>query len=143
VNVKTATLEQPATKIYKADALIRFEEGLVGFVGCKHFVLMENEQIAPLRRLQSTESPEVTFLVLDPTIRVPRYCDEVPAREWESIGVTDPAKRLAFVVVNIGLTAKESTGNFQAPLLVNYETMTGRQVILTDSGFCLRHPLVG
>jgi len=142
--VKGATLDQQnETKSYSKDSIIRFEEGLIGFAECKHFVLMENDQIAPLRMFQSAGSEIVSFLVLDAKMRIPGYYDDVPAREWESIGVTDPAKRLAFVIVNIGLNAKESTGNFQAPILINYETMIGRQVILTDSGFCLRHPLIG
>jgi len=73
---------------------------------------------------------------------VNNYCSCVPAREWESLGVIEPTKPLSFVIVVIGSTPETSTGNFQAPLLVNYETMTGRQVILTDSGFSVRHPLM-
>jgi flagellar assembly factor FliW len=43
--------------------------------------------------------------------------------------------------VVIGSTPEMSTGNFQAPLLVNYQKMVGKQVILTDAGFSVRHPL--
>jgi len=142
--VKAATIEQHRENDngHAKDAVIRFDEGLVGFAESKNFVLMENQDIAPLRLLRSTGSADISFLVLDPKLRISDYYTQIPAREWESIGITDPNKRLAFVIVNIGLNPKESTGNFQAPLLINYETMTGRQVILTDSGFCLRHPLV-
>ena len=65
----------------------------------------------------------------------------VPDREWESVGVTDPAHRLAFAIVITGRGPRESSANLQAPLLMNYEAMTARQVILTDSGFSVRHPL--
>ena len=142
--MKTATAEpQLETSPYKQDTVLRFEEGLIGFAEYKNFVLLENAGIEPLRVLQYAGSRDVSFLVLDPKIRVPDYYNQVPMREWESLGITDPAKRLAFVVVNIGLNAKEGTANFQAPILVNYETMNGRQIILTDSGFCLRHSIVG
>ncbi|PYS13220.1 MAG: hypothetical protein DMG15_11770, partial [Acidobacteria bacterium] len=73
---------------------------------------------------------------------VRNYYELVPAREWESLGVTGKTKPLAFVIVVIGSTPQASTGNFQAPLLVNYEKMMGKQVILTDSGLSVRQPLM-
>jgi len=142
--VKAALLEAQTPRLdYAKDAVIRFEEGLIGFVAHKEFVLAETENLKPFRLLHSTATEEqVGFVVLDPTVRIPDYSNQIPAREWEAIGVTDPRKRLAFIIVNIGLNARESTGNFQAPLLINYERMMGRQVILTDSGFCIRTPII-
>jgi len=124
------------------DSIIHFEEGLIGFSECKNFVLMENAELAPFRLLQSAEKPEVGFLVLDPTVIIKDYCAAVPKREWESAGVSDDDARLAFVICIVGPTPEESTGNFQAPLIINYQLMTGRQVILTDSGFSVRQPLL-
>ncbi len=129
-------------KLQSRDAIIHFEEGLIGFSEFKDFVLMENESIAPLRLLQSLESPEIGFLVLDPTSLVSNYFDLIPPREWESIGVQDRTKLLAFVIVVIGSTPESSTGNFQAPLLVNYQEMVGKQIILTDSDFSVRQSLI-
>ena len=129
-------------KLKSKDAIIHFDEGLIGFSDFKDFVLMENDSLAPFRLLQSLESPQVGFLVLEPTALANNYYDLVPAREWESLGVTKKTKPLAFVIVVIGNTPQGSTGNFQAPLLVNYEKMVGKQIILTDSGLSVRQPLV-
>ena len=141
--MQTAIFEQHIrAKPGGTETIVRFPEGLIGFAEAKNFVLIENENIAPLRLLQGVGSNEISFLVLDATVHVPDYCDQIQLREWEALNLTEPGKRLAFVIVNVGLNPRESTGNFQAPLLINYETMCGRQVILTDSGFCLRHPLI-
>ena len=129
-------------KLQSKDAVIHFEEGLIGFSDFKDFVLMENDGLAPFRLLQSLESPSVGFLVLEASTLVSNYHELVPAREWESLGVSDHTKPLAFVIVVIGSTPEASTGNFQAPLLVNYEKMVGKQVILTDTGFSVRQPLI-
>ena len=129
-------------KLKNKDAIIHFEEGLIGFSECKDFVLMESEDLAPFRLLQSVDFPEVGFLVLEPTPLVPNFYAEVPVREWESLGLNPGASPLAFVIVVIGGTPQTSTGNFQAPLLVNYQRMIGKQIILTDSSFSVRHPLV-
>ena len=130
-------------KLKSKDAIIHFEEGLIGFSSFKDFILMENDNLAPFRLLQSLEAPEVGFLVLEATTVVPNYYELVPAREWQSIGMHVVTTRpLAFVIVVIGSTPTSSTGNFQAPLLVNYDRMAGKQIILTDSGFSVRQPLV-
>ena len=127
---------------FKHDDCIHFAEGLIGFPESKDFVLLENEDLAPFRLLQAVERPEVGFLVLDPTLVAKGYYDVVPDRDWESVGVTNGTPRLAFVSVIVGPSPDESTGNLQAPLLINCQEMIGRQVILTDSGLSVRHPLV-
>ena len=124
------------------DAVIHFDEGLIGFSECKDFLLIEKENLAPFRLLQSLDDPQIVFLVLDAAMLVSNYCYHVPTREWESIGVTGATKPLAFVIVIIGSTPETSTGNLQAPLLVNSDKMIGKQLILTDSVFSARHPLV-
>jgi flagellar assembly factor FliW len=128
-------------KLKSKEAVIHFDEGLIGFSECKDFILMENESLVPFRLLQSLEFPNIGFLVLEPTALINNYYERVPEKDWESLGVGGMVKPLAFVIVVIGQTAETSTGNLQAPLLVNYHRMTGKQVILTDSGFSVRHPL--
>jgi len=142
--VHAVEISDPATdlKRKRKDSVIHFAEGLIGFSECKYFVLTENESLAPFRLLQSLEWPEVGFLVLDPTMLVNNYHERVPQRDWDSLGVNGETRPLAFVIVVIGSTPETSTGNFQAPLLINYDKMIGKQIILTDSGFSVRHPLV-
>jgi len=138
-----ATLERNTESgPYSEDAILRFQEGLIGYSNCKCFVLLESEGIAPFRRLQSTERAEVGFLVLDPAYVAKDLLSQISERDWESIGLKDPAARLAFVICIIGPTPAESTGNFQAPLIINYANMTGRQVILSDPALSSRQPLV-
>ncbi len=122
--------------------VIHFEEGLTGFSDVKDFNLLENDYLAPFRLLRAVDDPDVGFLVLDATARVDDYCHLIPLREWKSLGVTNPEDYLAFITVVLGATAEESTGNLQAPLLVNHQKMTGKQIILTDSGFSVREPLL-
>jgi flagellar assembly factor FliW len=138
-----ATMENKSeTEIYSDDSLLRFQEGLIGFSDCKTFVLLESEAIAPFRRLQSVERKDVGFLVLDPTYVVKDFLSLIPQRDWETIELVDPAARLAFVICIIGPTPAQSTGNLQAPIIINYANMTGRQLILADAELSSRQPLV-
>jgi len=136
-----ATLER-SPRTQSKETIIHFAEGLIGFSECKDFQLMENDSLAPFRLLQSTQMKEVGFLVLEPSVIMSDYYNQVPAREWESIGLSATDSRLGFVICVIGPSPKQSTGNFQAPLIVNYEKMLGRQVILTDAALSVRQRLM-
>ena len=126
----------------RTHAIIHFGEGLIGLSDCKDFILVDSETLSPFRLLRSFDSPHVSFLVLEAVMLIHGYCDVVPAREWETIGVTSKSQPAAFVIVTVGSTPEASSANLQAPLLVNYDQMVGKQIILTDSGFSVRHPLV-
>jgi len=121
---------------------IQFDEGLIGFYDCKSFVLIEREEIAPFRWLQSTDRSDIGFLVIDAALVVTDYSSVIPYREWESLGLRDPYSGLVLVTCMVGSSNAESTGNLQAPLLVNCHRRIGKQVILTESGLTSRHPLL-
>jgi flagellar assembly factor FliW len=135
-------MEKTIDASYSRETIIQFEEGLIGFSDCKSFVLMEKEDIAPFRRLQSIDRPEVGFLVIDPALIVADYSALIPRREWESLSLNKASDGIALAICIIGPSSAESTGNFQAPLIINYRTMTGKQVILTETRLTSRHPLL-
>ncbi len=139
----TAILEKKIdSPAHSRETVIQFDEGLIGFSDCKSFVLMENDDIAPFRRLQSIDRPEVGFLVVDPSLIVSDYYSMIPQREWDSLELSTPAAGIAFAICIIGPSSRESTGNLQAPLIINYEKMAGKQIILTDTYLTSRHPLL-
>ena len=140
--MKAAAILEQNVRAESKNTIIHFDEGLIGFSDCKDFQLMENDSIAPFRLLQSTQTKKVGFLVLEPSVVMADYYKRIPAREWESIELSASDPQLAFVICVIGPSAKDGTGNFQAPLIVNYTKMIGRQVILTDVALSVRQPLM-
>jgi flagellar assembly factor FliW len=123
------------------DAILHFAEGLIGFSELKDFALMQHDNLAPFRLLQSLVSPDVAFLVLEASAFIRKYDELVPQRAWDTVGVA--GRRVAFVIVAIGSTPQSTTANVQAPLLINYDRKIGKQVILTDCGLPVRQPLCG
>ena len=119
-----------------------WKEGLIGFSGCKDFVLMAKPEIAPFQMLKCINAPDISFLVLNRKVLVPNYYDfSAGARmgihrdhRLSNGGWHSPFR-------SSGARLREGSANLQAPLLMNYEAMIARQVILTDSGFSFRHPL--
>ena len=121
--------------------VIHLDEGLIGFADHKNFVFLENPAIEPFRLMESVVAPEVGFVVVDPAVLVHDYLELIPAREWDTVALTNPSKRLVFVTVSIAAAPQATTANLQAPILVNSETMAARQVILTRAGLLSRHPV--
>src|SRR5713226_2038175 len=101
-----ATRER-SVRAQSKDTIIHFDEGLIGFSECKDFQLMENDSIAPFRLLQSAELKEVGFLVIEPSVIMKDYYSRIPAREWESIGLSAVDSDLAFVICVIGPSPKD------------------------------------
>ena len=130
-------MEIPAT-----ESTIQFQEGLIGFYDCKSFRLIAREEIAPFRWLQSVDRPDIGFLVIDPSLVISGYKTVIPNREWESLGIADPDNGMVFVTCMVAPSSGESTGNLQAPLLVNLQKQAGKQVILTETRLTSRHPLI-
>ena len=129
-------------EITSTESTIQFQEGLIGFYECKSFRLIAREEIAPFRWLQSTDRPDIGFLVIDPSLVISDYKAIIPNREWESLGVADPEKGMVLVTCMVAQSSGASTGNLQAPLLVNFQKRAGKQVILTETGLTSRHPLL-
>jgi len=48
---------------------------------------------------------------------------------------------MAVVICSIGHPPERSTGNFQAPIIINYAKMIGRQVVLSESSLSPRQLL--
>ena len=127
---------------YRDEDVITFDEGLVGFSACKRFVVMENEALFPFRILQCVDQRNVGFLVVDPTMIVKNYNRSIPDDAWKTIGVTQVSDRLTLAISIIGDVPEESSANLQAPLLINYKEMKGRQLILTGSRYSVTQPLL-
>src|SRR5437899_3179040 len=86
------------TPVYDEESIIRFEEGLIGFSDCKNFIVLEGDNIAPFRLLKSMDNPDLGFLVIDPAIVIKDYYQQVPEREWEAVGLDDPAAKLVLAI---------------------------------------------
>jgi flagellar assembly factor FliW len=62
------------------ESTLQFDEGLIGFYDCKSFRLIEREELAPFRWLQSTDRADIGFLVIDPSLVVNGLQDVIPSR---------------------------------------------------------------
>lgn len=120
--------------------IITFTKGLLGFPRYKHYVLIEPAENSYFWWLQCVETPDLAFVVTDPSLFVPSY--QVPLRKEQmtEMGIHEPDEAQVFVIVNKRGTLL--TGNLQGPLIVHVNQRTGEQLVLSDRKYTTRVPLV-
>lgn len=111
--------------------IFEFPEGLFGFDDLREFVLIADEQSAPLNWLISIEQPEIGFPVLDPKHIDSSYS---PGRDYVN---TD---RYAVYVI-VTLSHSGMTVNMKAPVVLDCTDLTGKQTILSSERYQPNHPL--
>jgi flagellar assembly factor FliW len=135
-NTRFGTLEVPE------DQLIDFPNGIIGFPDAKRFVILEHGENTPIRWLQAVERPELALVIIDPTPLVAEYPMERIRKEADDLGLPDDEECAVAAVVTVPPAPKTPTVNLLAPLLMGVESRKGKQVVLHDSEYHTRHPLV-
>jgi flagellar assembly factor FliW len=119
---------------------ISFPQGLFGFETYHDYVLIEAER-QPFFWLQSVDAREIAFVIIDPFLFRPDYELDIDDELLGDIGITSPGKALVFTVVTIPEQGP-MTANLQGPLIINRDTRTGKQGILTDQRWKTKHDIL-
>ncbi|MCF8061393.1 MAG: flagellar assembly protein FliW [Deltaproteobacteria bacterium] len=125
------------------DRLLRFPEGMIGFPDMKNYVLLEHKPGSPFMWLQSTESPDLAFVLINPHLIQGDYLERIPSKERSQLAGENGRDPLLFAVVTIPPgEPQKMTVNLLGPVVIDVPARTGRQIILADSGFNTRHAAV-
>ena len=123
------------------NSVFDFPDGLFGFEDAHGFVLLAAERDG-FYWLQSLEFSALTFLLADPFAWVDGYSVDLPDCELASLAPADAADLAVLAIVTLPRTAEECpTVNLQGPVALNVRKRVGRQVVIQDSEFDVRHPL--
>lgn len=120
--------------------LITFDSGPYGFERFRDYVLLDAEQ-KPFYWLQSTESKELAFILIDPFLFRPDYEPDIPDADLERIGVGKADDVLLFAVVTT-IAGGPITANLMGPVIVNKENRRACQVILGDPRWKTKHDIM-
>lgn len=125
------------------DKIIHFREGIPGFPAVREFAILELDDIRPFQYLQSLGDPPVALLIVNPFLFVPSYRFDLSAADMEELRCTAPDELSVFAVATIPADPAGATVNLMAPVVINARERRGKQLILLESGYSVRHPLFG
>jgi flagellar assembly factor FliW len=97
--------------------------------------------VKPFQYLQSLGEPPVALLIVNPFLFAPDYRFDISARDMEDLQAQGSDEVSVFAVATIPSNPAEATVNLMAPVLINARTRSGKQVILLEADYSVRHPL--
>lgn len=127
------------------EKMIKMPFGMLGFPDKKKFIILQHQENSPFFWYQSIDDPGIAFVITNPFLFIPNYKVDLAATLKEMSWNGDGNNRYLdlFIVVNIprGMPHK-MTGNFIGPILVNTKNFQAVQIILSDSPYTHRFPLI-
>ena len=125
--------------------IIEMPYGMLGFPETRRFVLFPHREDSPFYWYQSVDDPSLAFVVTSPLLVFPEYRvdlkDALKKMAWEGDG-NEPLLEL-YVVVNIPKGSPERmTANLIGPILINIRHSQAVQLVLADSPYSHRFPLL-
>ncbi|MCC7434025.1 MAG: flagellar assembly protein FliW [Methanoregulaceae archaeon] len=120
--------------------VLTIQEGLIGFPTLTQFLLLSHGEQSPFQWLQSIDEPGLAFLVVDPATFVPDYTPEIDDAQAEALALSETTPRLLRTTARlIGQPAEELSLNLAAPIVLNLEHRIGKQVVLDNEAYNIRH----
>ncbi len=111
--------------------IICFKDGILGFPELRDFVLVSEENMAPLEWLVSLENPSIGLPIINPWL----VFDEYELRDH------NPDKDAIYTVVTLGSRAGRMTVNLRAPVIIDPIARSGQQVILPSDKYMTEFPI--
>lgn len=138
--MKTMELDEPQTSPVKKENVISLPFGLLGFEQVKSYVLLAAPEEEPFLWLQMLDNPNQGFVVVSPAAVLPGYAPDITPDDVKSLGLKSAADALVLNIVTV--RNGESTVNLKGPLVINRQTLIGKQCIPANvASFALQHPI--
>lgn len=124
------------------DTIINFKEGLPGFPQIHRFAVLELEELKPFRYLQALEGPPIALYVINPFLVDPGYEFRLTDSDKEDVSCTNSSELTVYAVATIPEDPQDATLNLMAPIVINEKDRFGKQIILHESKYSVKHPLI-
>lgn len=123
------------------DQTWNFPKGMPGFEVENQFALLPIEDNDVFQVLQSTKTPDVAFIIVNPYTIVEDYSFKVDEPTINLLDIKSEEDVFVLGVLSVKEPFETSTINLQAPLIFNATTRKAKQMILNDTTFSMRHPI--
>ncbi len=123
------------------DSILKFPEGLLGFESSKRFALLDIPQNEVFKVMQDIDRDYVSFVVADPWYFVCDYEIDIPDEELLKIDISKKEDLAVINIVTLSDDTQKSTINLLAPVVMNISLRKGRQFVLNEVKYSVKHKL--
>ncbi|MGP4078943.1 flagellar assembly protein FliW [Pseudalkalibacillus sp. R45] len=122
--------------------LLDFAQGLPGFNDEKQFVVLPfADEDTPLSILQSVKTPNLAFVITNPFLFFQDYEFNIPDAVTDQLAIKDEKEVAVFVILTVQEPFEKTTANLKAPIVLNIENGSGKQIVLNDDQYQTKHRL--
>ncbi|MGW9527062.1 flagellar assembly protein FliW [Paenibacillus terrae] len=116
-----------------------FPKGIPGFEQLREFQLQEHNELFSL--FSAVEQPATIFITVNPFDFFDNYEFELSDDALEDIGITSQEQIAVRCICTWNSDQSKTTVNLLAPLIFNIEQQTGKQIVLQNTDYTIKHPL--
>ncbi len=116
-------------------ALITFTQPIIGFQEYRRFVLLPGPDGSSVVWLQSADSGELAFMLMDPRSVVPDYAVRLGEHELSELADAAVNELDIYTLVVVPQDPAQVRTNLKAPILINPEQRLAKQTILEQSSY--------
>jgi flagellar assembly factor FliW len=125
--------------------IITMPFGMLGFPDEKRYAIVQHKENSPFFWYQSVDDPSLAFVITSPFFFVPDYSvpldDAIKQMSWDDEKIEEKVE--LYVVVNIpNGSPNKMTANLIGPILINTDTFQALQMVVTDSPYSHKFPLL-
>lgn len=116
-------------------SVVTFTQPIIGFQEYRRFVLLPGPADSAVTWLQSTESGELAFLLMNPKDVVPDYKVQLGQHELSELAVSAVTELEIYTILVVSEDVSKVRTNLKAPILVNPRQRLGKQTVLEKSDY--------
>jgi flagellar assembly factor FliW len=127
---------------YEEKDIITFKKGIPGFNDLKKFILFNLEEYEPFKLLQSLEEDEISLIVTSPFEFFKDYEIKLNEEAIKSLKIDSYEEVMILTTITLNSDVKKITTNLQGPIVINTSNNFGEQIILDNSKYKVKSPLI-
>ena len=120
-------------------SVITFTQPIIGFQEYRRFILLPGPPGSGVVWLQSTDSGELAFLLIDPAQVLPEYTVSLSSHELSELAVSCVEELEVYTLLVVPEDPAQVRTNLKAPVLINAKQRLGKQAVLDKSDYPIQY----
>jgi flagellar assembly factor FliW len=127
---------------FREESVISVLGGIIGFPTLVRYVLIQRPTDAPFYWLQSLDDPTLALVLVNPVLFKEDYNPPLPLSLHEELKAKAGDISLFAIVTIPAGRPQDMTANLLGPLAINPASRLARQLVLDDSVYTHRQPII-
>lgn len=124
------------------EELIDFPEPMLGFEDSHKYIIIQfYDDSDSLLCLQSADKSDLALVLVNPHYVLEKYSPTLMPEDLKALNANEDTPLAFYNIAVVREDWKDSTINLRCPIAVNPKKMLGKQIIMEDTSYSMRHPL--